>query len=41
MRLADFHSTAAAAVRLFHVPGDNPDLTRAQFKAFVKQVPLL
>jgi diguanylate cyclase (GGDEF)-like protein len=28
-------------MRLFHVPADNPDLMRAQFDAFSKQVPLL
>lgn len=28
-------------MRLFRVPADNPDLTRAQFAAFSKQMPLL
>lgn len=28
-------------MRLFRVPADNPDLTRAQFDAFSKQIPLL
>jgi diguanylate cyclase (GGDEF)-like protein len=41
MRVANFESMAVAAVRLFRVPDDNPDLMRAQFRAFVKQVPLL
>ncbi|UTD26582.1 bifunctional diguanylate cyclase/phosphodiesterase [Bradyrhizobium sp. WD16] len=41
MRLANVKSIAAAAGRLFRIPDDNPDLMRAQFKAFVKQVPLL
>src|SRR5450631_586877 len=29
------------ATDLFRVPADNPELTRAQFQAFSKQVPLL
>ncbi|OPY98081.1 histidine kinase [Bradyrhizobium sacchari] len=41
MPVADLKSHFAAAVRLFRVPADNPDLTRAQFDAFSKQVPLL
>lgn len=28
-------------MRLFRVPADNPDLMRAQFNAFSKQIPLL
>ncbi len=31
----------ASARLLFHVPTDNPDLMRAQFDAFSKQIPLL
>jgi diguanylate cyclase (GGDEF)-like protein len=41
MPVADLKTHLAAAVRLFRVPADNPDLTRAQFNAFSKQVPLL
>ncbi|MGY8664314.1 EAL domain-containing protein [Bradyrhizobium sp. UFLA05-109] len=41
MPIADLKSYLAAAVRLFRVPADNPDLTRAQFDAFSKQIPLL
>jgi diguanylate cyclase (GGDEF)-like protein len=41
MRIADLRSYFAAAERLFRVPADNPELTRAQFEAFSKQIPLL
>ncbi|UPJ64661.1 EAL domain-containing protein [Bradyrhizobium sp. 191] len=41
MPVADLKSHLAAATRLFRVPADNPDLTRAQFDAFSKQIPLL
>ncbi|WP_198964174.1 EAL domain-containing protein [Bradyrhizobium sp. Y36] len=41
MPVANLKSHVAAAMRLFHVPADNPDLMRAQFNAFSKQVPLL
>ncbi|BBZ97028.1 diguanylate cyclase (GGDEF)-like protein [Bradyrhizobium diazoefficiens] len=41
MPVANLKSHFAAAMRLFRVPADNPDLTRAQFDAFSKQVPLL
>ncbi|MCA1382613.1 MULTISPECIES: EAL domain-containing protein [Bradyrhizobium] len=41
MPIADLKSHLAAAMRLFRVPADNPDLTRAQFDAFSKQIPLL
>ncbi|MGY3034478.1 diguanylate cyclase (GGDEF)-like protein [Bradyrhizobium sp. USDA 4354] len=41
MPIADLKSHLAAAIRLFRVPADNPDLTRAQFDAFSKQIPLL
>ena len=41
MPIADVKSHLAAAMRLFRVPADNPDLTRAQFDAFSKQIPLL
>ena len=41
MPVADLKAHVAAAVRLFRVPADNPDLTRAQFDAFSKQIPLL
>ncbi|MHB0768918.1 putative bifunctional diguanylate cyclase/phosphodiesterase [Bradyrhizobium sp. 5.13L] len=41
MPVADLKSHLAAAMRLFRVPADNPDLTRAQFDAFSKQIPLL
>lgn len=41
MPVANLKSQLAAAMRLFRVPADNPDLTRAQFDAFSKQIPLL
>ena len=41
MRIADWKSHWDATERLFRVPADNPDLTRAQFDAFSKQIPLL
>ncbi|WP_199751851.1 EAL domain-containing protein [Bradyrhizobium sp. RP6] len=41
MPVVDLKSHLAAATRLFRVPADNPDLTRAQFDAFSKQIPLL
>ena len=41
MHAIDLKSRFAAAVRLFRVPADDPDLTRAQFDAFSKQIPLL
>ncbi|MCA1544076.1 EAL domain-containing protein [Bradyrhizobium sp. NBAIM32] len=41
MPIADLKSHLAPAMRLFRVPADNPDLTRAQFDAFSKQIPLL
>ena len=41
MPIADLKSYLAAAAQLFRVPADNPDLTRAQFGAFSKQIPLL
>ena len=41
MPIIDLKSYLAAAMRLFRVPADNPDLTRAQFDAFSKQIPLL
>ncbi|WP_128927041.1 putative bifunctional diguanylate cyclase/phosphodiesterase [Bradyrhizobium guangxiense] len=41
MPFADLKSHLAATIRLFRVPADNPDLMRAQFDAFSKQVPLL
>ncbi|MBB4423279.1 diguanylate cyclase (GGDEF)-like protein [Bradyrhizobium sp. CIR48] len=41
MPVADLKSHFAAAMRLFRVPADNPELTRAQFDAFSKQIPLL
>ncbi|MBR0967611.1 EAL domain-containing protein [Bradyrhizobium diazoefficiens] len=41
MPVANLNSHIAAAVRLFRVPADNPDLMRAQFGAFSKQMPLL
>ncbi|MBW7974436.1 EAL domain-containing protein [Bradyrhizobium sp. BR 10289] len=40
MPVVDLKSHCAAAMRLFRVP-DDPDLTRAQFDAFSKQIPLL
>jgi diguanylate cyclase (GGDEF)-like protein len=41
MSIADLRHYLAAAARLFRVPADNPDLMRAQFAAFSKQIPLL
>ncbi|UPK38359.1 EAL domain-containing protein [Bradyrhizobium sp. 186] len=41
MPVADLKSYLAAAMRLFRVPANNPDLTRAQYDAFSKQIPLL
>lgn len=41
MPIADLKSQLVAAAQLFRVPADNPDLTRAQFDAFSKQMPLL
>ncbi|MBR0774314.1 EAL domain-containing protein [Bradyrhizobium diazoefficiens] len=41
MPVVDLRSRFVAAVRLFRVPADDPDLTRAQFDAFSKQIPLL
>ncbi|MDE2377208.1 EAL domain-containing protein [Bradyrhizobium sp.] len=41
MSIAKLKSHLAAAARLFRVPADNPDLMRAQFDAFSKQIPLL
>ena len=41
MPVTSLKSHLAAAMRLFRVPADNPDLTRAQFDAFSKQIPLL
>lgn len=41
MPITDLKSYLAAAAQLFRVPADNPDLTRAQFGAFSKQIPLL
>jgi diguanylate cyclase (GGDEF)-like protein len=40
MPVANLKSHLAAAMRLFRVT-DDPDLTRAQFDAFAKQIPLL
>ena len=40
MPAVDLKAHLAAAARLFRVPTD-PDLTRAQFDAFSKQIPLL
>ena len=40
MPAVDMRAHIAAAARLFRVPTD-PDLTRAQFDAFSKQIPLL
>jgi len=40
-RMPDVRSYVARAADLFRVPTDNPELTRAQFQAFSKQVPLL
>jgi len=39
--MRDFRRDLARAQNLFRVPSDNPELTRAQFQAFSKQVPLL
>ncbi|WP_035641415.1 EAL domain-containing protein [Bradyrhizobium sp. ORS 375] len=39
--MPDVRRYIARAGNLFRVPADNPDLTRAQFQAFSKQVPLL
>ncbi|WP_315702491.1 MULTISPECIES: putative bifunctional diguanylate cyclase/phosphodiesterase [unclassified Bradyrhizobium] len=39
--MRDLRGEVARARDLFRVPADNPELTRAQFKAFSKQVPLL
>jgi diguanylate cyclase (GGDEF)-like protein len=41
MRLVDMKPGWAAIERLLCVPSDNPELMRAQFAAFSKQVPLL
>ncbi|WP_420131994.1 putative bifunctional diguanylate cyclase/phosphodiesterase [Rhodopseudomonas sp.] len=41
MSSADLKSVSLAIIQLFRVPSDNPDLTRAQFDAFLKQIPLL
>jgi predicted signal transduction protein with EAL and GGDEF domain len=41
MPVVDLKSHLAAVVRLFRLPADNPDLARAQFDAFSKQIPLL
>ncbi len=40
-RMPDVRHYMARAGQLFRVPADNPELTRAQFQAFSKQVPLL
>ncbi|CCD99178.1 conserved membrane hypothetical protein [Bradyrhizobium sp. STM 3809] len=40
-RMPDVRRYIARAGNLFRVPADNPELTRAQFQAFSKQVPLL
>ncbi|MGJ4941295.1 putative bifunctional diguanylate cyclase/phosphodiesterase [Bradyrhizobium sp. HKCCYLS1011] len=39
--MRDLRRDLARARELFRVPADNPELTRAQFLAFSKQVPLL
>ncbi|NPU14458.1 EAL domain-containing protein [Bradyrhizobium sp. 83002] len=39
--MPDVRRYMARAGELFRVPADNPELTRAQFQAFSKQVPLL
>ncbi|WP_316179219.1 putative bifunctional diguanylate cyclase/phosphodiesterase [Bradyrhizobium sp. SZCCHNRI1009] len=39
--MPDVRRYMARAAELFRVPADNPELTRAQFQAFSKQVPLL
>jgi len=41
MRMADIKLGLAAVERLLRVSADNPELTRAQFAAFSKQIPLL
>ncbi len=41
MHFVNMKSGWAALERLFRVPTDNPELTRAQFAAFAKQIPLL
>jgi len=41
MHFVNMTSGWAALERLFRVPADNPELTRAQFAAFSKQIPLL
>jgi diguanylate cyclase (GGDEF)-like protein len=41
MFFAELKHAAAALAGLFRVPDNNPDLTRAQFTAFSKQIPLL
>lgn len=41
MRMFDLRPHMVAAAQLFRVPADNPELTRAQFEAFSKQIPLL
>jgi diguanylate cyclase (GGDEF)-like protein len=40
-QMRDLRRDVARARDLFRVPVDNPELTRAQFQAFSKQVPLL
>jgi predicted signal transduction protein with EAL and GGDEF domain len=41
MRLVNMKLGLAAVERLLRVPADNPELMRAQFDAFSKQIPLL
>jgi diguanylate cyclase (GGDEF)-like protein len=41
MRMVNMKLGWAAVERLLRVPSDNPELTRAQFAAFSKQIPLL
>jgi len=41
MPVANLKFRLASVVELFRVPADNPELTRAQFDAFSKQIPLL
>lgn len=41
MPVTNLKSHLAAVVELFRVPADNPELMRAQFDAFSKQIPLL
>ena len=41
MPVTNFKSHLAAVAELFRVPADNPELMRAQFDAFSKQIPLL